>query len=254
MNKIKVNKDTELIFIGDIHEHEEQFDKLVEHIQPSSSKLLISLGDILDKGYGKKVGYSITSKMMKLHDQGFGYVIKGNHELKNIKTAKNENTMNEYLEWLRKCPLSLTFQFPNGTMVTAVHAGVLPKHKEEDLSTDVSVAYVREIDAKGKSISLKKVIENNKVKFVPTKENGIVWHEVYDGRFGYIVSGHASQKDGKPKFYNYSCNLDSCCYNSGILSALVMNQNGKKELLSFTGTPKYPDYDELLTLMVKGNV
>ena len=88
----------------------------------------------------------------------------------------------------------------------------------------------------------------------PSRPGGKTWHESYDGRFGYIASGHHSQKDGEVKYYNYSCNLDTACYNTGKLSVLVYSANGRDELLTFSGPAKYPDLKEMYRLMAKGKI
>lgn len=231
--KIQVAKDTEIIVVGDIHEHKDQFDNLLKEVKPSSHRLLVSVGDIYDKGQGREAGDKITDMLSTLHQQGYAYVVKGNHELKLLK--KSRKCMTNELQWWSKQPLSLTFEFDHGQILTVVHGGILPSHSWSDLEKDISLCYVRDLDEYGKMIKLKWIEEKGKKVLIPEKLNGSAWHHVYDGRFGYVASGHQPQKDGKAKFYNYSCNLDSAVYVTGRLTAQIFNFSGLGELLVFDG-------------------
>ena len=61
------------------------------------------------------------------------------------------------------------------------------------------------------------------------------WHELYDGRFGYIAAGHHPQINGQPKMYNYSCNLDTACYHTGVLTGRIFNYKGAVKTISVKG-------------------
>lgn len=228
---ISVPKGTKLAIVGDIHEHEYQFDRLLKIIQPSEKMFFVSVGDIYDKGYGPIVAQSITDKIRHMSDQGYGFIVRGNHELKNIKKAKYYHNMTSQLVWLDRQPLALSFVFENGSRVTVVHGGVKPSHTWDDLDYDVETSYIRKLDEDGKMIKLEWV--GNELQ--PAKPGGVVWHELYDGRFGYIVAGHEPIKDGKPRFYNYSCNIDTACYCTGIMTCQIMSENGRDNLYSVEG-------------------
>lgn len=228
---ILVPKGAKLAIVGDIHEHEYQFNRLLELIKPSEKMFFVSVGDIYDKGYGTSVAASITDKIRKMSENGYGYVVKGNHELKNIKKAIFSKTITPQLAWLDKQPLALSFVFDNGSRVTVVHGGVKPSHTWDDLDFDVETSYIRKLDDNGEMIKLEWV--GNELK--PNKLGGASWHEVYDGRFGYIVAGHEPLKEGKPKFYNYSCNIDTACYCTGIMTCQVISEKGLDTLYTVEG-------------------
>lgn len=251
--EIKVGDGVTIVVVGDIHEHEEQFDKLVDEIKPSEKRLLVSVGDIYDKGFGKNVAESITDKLRKLVEKGHAYVIKGNHELSNIRWNRRNHTMTEQLRWWDNQPLALVFTFPNKLRITVVHGGVLPSYSWDDIASNLDMCYIRHVDENGQKVRRFKKFEDNKCIMVMEKP-GKVWHELYDGRFGYIASGHDAQKDGIAKFYKYSCNLDTAVYHTGKLTAQVFESGMKKDLLTFSGTPKYPDLEEMQRLMYKGRI
>jgi len=251
--RVKVPKGTKLVVFGDIHEHSEHFDKLFNEMEPSDKLIVASVGDFYDKGFGKDKAEYMVDRIRPYVKRGQAFVIKGNHELSNIRYAKKEKRMTKQTKWFDKQPLSITFEFDNRMLITMVHGGVLPSYTWDDLSTNVETCYIRQVDKNGKIVKRKYLVEDGMKKMVPASD-GINWHELYDGRFGYIVSGHDSQKDGIAKFYNYSCNLDTSVYNTGKLTAQVFENGVKKELITITGKAKYPDVDEMYRLMYKGRI
>ncbi len=238
---IKIPKNIKIAVIGDIHEHQQQFNDLIEKLQPSDKLWIVSVGDIYDKGFGPEKAEAICEVLKQLNEQGIGYAIQGNHELKLIrKYRKEKKALPPGLAWCSALPLALFFEFTNNSKLTVVHGGVTPRHTWDDMGINVETCYVRAVDEKGKMIRLVWVTENGIPVLKLEKPNGTVWHEIYDGRFGYIASGHAAQKDGVAKFYNYSCNLDTSCYSTGILTAQIFSETGREELISVTGLAANP--------------
>ena len=246
--KVKVQKGTEVLIVGDVHEHEQQVDDLLSQIEPSENLLLGFVGDIYHKGPGNP-----ESIIRKIKDRPDTFMIPGNHELKELSKAKKKKEYSEELYWVRNLPLSITFEFYNRTLLTMVHGGVLPSHTWHDLEHNVETAFIRTVDKDGKMVKLLKKVVDGKMTMVPAKP-GKVWHELYNGRFGYIVSGHDAQKDGLAKFYNFSCNLDSCVYHTGKLTAQYFSENGKGEMITVNGPATYPDLDEMYRLMAEGQI
>jgi predicted phosphodiesterase len=224
---INLKKGTKVTVIGDIHEHEYQFTEMVNLIKPSSDNILVSVGDIYDKGFGDYQAENIIKQLKKLNENKSAFVVRGNHEEKRIKNKTCD-------PWLQSQPRVITFVFSNNTRLTIMHAGVSPNHTSDDLENNVEVMYIRDLDEKGDYIPLiYKMIDGQK-KLRPVKQ-GKAWHEFYDGRFGYIIAGHHSQDDGIVKFYKFSANVDTRCFDTGVLSAIVYSENGKDDVLQVTG-------------------
>lgn len=234
MIQIEVPHETTITVIGDIHEHDEQFYNLLDIVKPSKQNILVSVGDIYGKGFGLEAANKITRTFKDLVEKKSGYVVQGNHEYKRIKGSQ---ILNEELTWFSKQPFSLCFKFSSGTRLVVIHGGVKPNHKWEDLNSSSDVLFIRTLDENGDYIPLKWIEQNGKKIRVP-KKNGRNWHEVYDGRFGYIASGHSAQTDGVPKFFSYSCNLDTAVYETGILTAQRFNESGRMELTQVKGKSK----------------
>ena len=230
-HEIILAPETKVTVIGDIHEHNEQFDKLIDQIQPSTKHLIVSVGDIYNKGFGRNIGDKIVDKIRTLN----GYVVQGNHEQRLLRQAKkSDEKISDQLNWIGKQPFSLTFLFANGTRLTVVHGGVKPGHTWSDLRRSTDFLYIRTLDENGEPIPLEWVNKDGQ-RILQASKKGRLWHNIYDGRFGYIASGHHAQLDGVPKFYGYSCNLDTACYVTGILTAQTFTEGGRAELLQVTG-------------------
>lgn len=239
--EIKVPSNIKIAVIGDIHEHDKQFFKMIDKIKPNKNMWVVSVGDIYNKGFGKKVAEKITDIFIEYQRQQIGYVVRGNHELRLIRTAKKEKQeLSNQLKWLENQPLTVSFLFENGTRITVLHAGVTQKHTWKDLKSNIEVCYIRNLNKKGEYIELKTIDDGYGGKTMKPTESGIPWHISYDGRFGYIVSGHSAQHDGIPKFYNYSCNLDTACYSTGILTAQIFSSSGLEDMLTVKGEAATP--------------
>ena len=234
--KEKLENTVKFVAISDVHEHDEIFFDLISNFSFSSDFRLLFVGDANDKGAGDESFYKIVSYIKSLVDSGFAWYVKGNHELKKIKKAKKEaersNSLHPLLKWIDQQPTAVHLSYENGQSYLGVHAGINPKMTWDKLNYDIEVAYTRLVDSNGNNISIK--LEND--VWVPMKSGGVVWHEVYDGRFGYVIAGHQPNHDG-PKFYNYSCNLDCGVFNTGKQVGLVFGCNGKEAMFESYGKP-----------------
>jgi hypothetical protein len=231
IHTIRIPKGKELVVVGDVHECEYHFEQMLERTKIGTDRVLVSLGDIYDKGEGPVVAEKITRKIKRLQEDGWAYMVRGNHEQRNIKNLRKQGEkLSPELEWCSNLPLLLSFVFHNNNRITIVHAGVTPHHTWNNVTNNTELMYVRTLAEDGQPIPLKWIEEDGKKK-LKALEKGPVWHEKYDGRFGYIVSGHDSQSDGVVKFYKHSCNLDTRCYSTGILAGQIISDGVLKELV-----------------------
>jgi hypothetical protein len=232
MNLILVPPETSICIIGDIHEHPEQFFGLIDQYNPGPQRWIVSVGDVYDKGFGLKAAERITDELICFDKKGFGFATRGNHEYKIVR--KNANYLTEQLVWWGKRPLSLSFQFPSGKIITVVHGGISPQMTHPSCT---EVIFARDVDELG-IIPLKWVVIDGERQLVKSREGGTSWHNLYDGRFGYVVAGHHPQMDGVPKFYNYSCNIDTGVFETGILCGQIINSSGELgDLIKSSGEP-----------------
>lgn len=255
MITVKVPKGAKVYVLGDLHEHPEALRKALKEIKPGPTRLIASVGDLYDKGWGRETAEEMADTWRELVNRRVGFIIRGNHELKHIRRAQRAGKkLTSQLQWLQSQPLAVCFEFVNRSRLLVVHGGVTPKHTWEKIGRDIDICYVRDLDDRGKAIPLIREKDEDGITRMRPKSVGKSWHHSYDGRFGYIASGHEAQKDGVPKFYNFSCNLDSAIYHTGKLSVQTFSEMGKEELLTFVCKPKYPDLDEMFALMQKRRI
>lgn len=206
MRSIPVPKGGKITVVGDIHCQEKLFDDLLECVKPTPENLLVSVGDVY--GYGDD---SIAESIIRKMTQTEGCcMVQGNHEAKRIRKAQETGEISPELSWVSQQPLSLPFVFDESRLrITVVHAGVAPCHTWSDLLENTDLYYVRNVDDQGR----------------PAPQ-GTPWHELYDGRFGFIAAGHTTHSE--PKFYPRCCNLDTL---GTALTAQVFDARGKKQTI-----------------------
>ena len=231
---IPVKENAKFATIGDVHEQSNLFYELISSVLTNDQADIDSIkflfvGDFFDKGHGASHAENMLDYCLSAERNNIE-VIKGNHEIKKIKYYRRINSPLEKV--LLDLPNALSFVWPNGFRLTCVHAGVTPRHTWNDLKYNSEICYVRSVNDNGEMIPLIWVEKDGVKVLEPKDSNGKSWHEIYDGRFGYIVSGHDQQNDGIPKFYKYSCNIDTAAYKTGILTAAIFGQNGFEKTIS----------------------
>jgi UDP-2,3-diacylglucosamine pyrophosphatase LpxH len=232
---IKLDLDVKLLCVSDIHEHPDQFFEIVNKFPISEKMRLVVCGDIFDKGYGFSAAEKIINKLKYHMDLGQAYFIKGNHELKNIKKSRQAGSLSPLMKWVDNQPISLSFIYNNSSRYTVVHGGVDGYMGWDDLVYDLSVCYIRYLsNSHKKMIPIKKEQKDGLIVYTPKDPENSLWHEVYDGRFGYIISGHNSNPSG-PNFYKYSCNIDTGVFDSGKLTAAIFSSKGREEIYQAIG-------------------
>lgn len=214
---IPTDENQEFLVLSDIHEHPKHFYKMLDTFPLFEQRKLIVCGDIIDKGFGFSAFEEIAQKIMELHGQNLCYFIKGNHELKHCKKNGKAEVKNPYLSWIDKQPIALSFVYPN-KRYTFVHAGIGPKTTWDNLHKDLNVCYMRGVDKNGNFVPQQLV----NGEWMPRDLDSTFWHEIYDGRFGFVIAGHIHQEDGIPKVYKHSMNIDTACFKTKKLTAALV--------------------------------
>jgi len=232
---INLKSDVKLLCISDVHEHPEQFFAILDKYPVSDKMILVVCGDVIDKGFGIKSAEKIYEYIYHLTKKNQAFMIKGNHELKLLKSNKKIGRSAHLMKWIDSLPISLSFIYPNSSRYTFVHGGVDSKMTWDEISYDLSVCYIRYLSNKSKKMApVSKKETDGEILYIPKDLDVSLWHHVYDGRFGYIVSGHNNDPGG-PRFYNYSCNIDTGVFTSGKLTALIIGDKGREEVYQSIG-------------------
>lgn len=200
------------ICIGDIHGCATELRLLLEKIQPTSDDVIISLGDVTDKGPDSITAISLLMQhnatiVLANHDDRYiRYYNKGlSAEEVNAKKIK-EKFKKEYeklagtpeLAWLAANATLYAEMEVKGQLFTFVHAGVVPyidiyNPKKWHLGEAIRVRYL-DADTKG-FIRMVKVDKDKYpdevASWKPEHDNVIEWQREYDrSKYGIVVHGH----------------------------------------------------------------
>lgn len=219
MVHIKLRKGQELVVIGDVHGCEDHFDLMLKRAKVGTKRILVSIGDVYPHSRDAdpalvSVSENIIYKIKKLYSAGWAYMVRGNCE--QIRLLDMPRPGPSGLEFCSYMPTVLSFQFSNQNVVTVVHGGFSNTHSWKGLSENSEPVYIRNLSADGEP-----ALDDTDSK---------TWHEMYDGRFGYVISSHGSA-DNKITQYNHSCSIDTKCYKTGVLSGQIVSDGTLKELI-----------------------
>jgi len=212
-----------VIVYGDLHGCLEEFKALRDKIGINSYDFEICVGDIINKG-----PYLAHIMISYMQDHNIKAVL-GNNEIKSIKQYRQYLSKGEeYLKTLRPFEaatvLSLNsddFSFLNSLPyflkiknLTVLHGGLTPFMSLDKLDCALKreITLIRFLNEKFRPVLLSDQKNHNKF-----------WAEVYDGREGFIVSGHHPFKE--PKIEKYAVDIDTGCVYGGKLTAIIFKKD-----------------------------
>ncbi len=215
-----------VIVYGDLHGCLDEFEILRQELKITKEDIEVSVGDILNKGpylADKMIAYmqehsikavigNNEAKAMKQYEK---YLQSGEEYLKTLRPFEVATVLSmqdkEY-SYLKSLPYYLKFE-----NITILHGGLTPDmklSKNMDMVAKKEITLVRYLNKKLEPIPWSD--EDNRYKF---------WSELYDGREGFIVSGH--HPFPKPKVEKYALDIDTGCVYGGRLTAVVFKKNKK---------------------------
>lgn len=226
------------LVIGDVHGCIEELDALLARVAPAADDRVVFTGDLIDKGPDP---LAVVRRARALPG---AVLVEGNHEdrlrrflvhadrerdggkappipdadsLRDL-AARLDGADREFLARAR-----LWHRLDNGILV--VHGGIeprmraLPDHAEvAALSWNRQRPYrtmqrVRRIDrATGRMVALD----------AARPDRHPFWAEVYDGRFGHVLFGHAATLARAPQRFPHATGIDLGCVYGGALCAAVV--------------------------------
>lgn len=228
------------IIIGDVHGMLVELETLLSNINITKEDVLISAGDLLDKG-PDSVG--VVRKMRSLREQGYNVIlVKGNHEEKHerFRRAVKEDPKRlesfKDMEKLQAISAGLSdedvafldtavlfHKIPEHDALV-VHAGVLPTTVIPDSLSDPltpkarkrleRICRVRMVDPVGSMVCLGQETEED-----------VFWADLYDGRYGHVYFGHTPYNLARsPIKFPYATGLDLGCVFGGHLAAAILSE------------------------------
>ena len=226
-------KKARLIFIGDIHGCYDELLMLLETVAPSPSDVVVSVGDIVNKG-------PRVVECLELW-RARGYVaVRGNNETKVLDTAtpllrffrtKNREVLRrgDLVDFIHSWPL--VADFPD-QRIAAVHGGLLPGMRvtEEDVARHAGdIDHLRWVRR-----------ENGSWRAIPRsrkRPTDVLWSEVWAGD-RFVVYGHTPLRE--PKRDQRALGLDTGCVYGRSLTAAVWKA-GEWSIVSVPAKHKYAD-------------
>lgn len=188
--------------IGDIHGCYDEFIELTKQIGITDDDLIISLGDIVDRG-SKSVELFEYFKTRKN-----SVVLMGNHERKHLNgilsysqeivKVQFQDKYNEFLEWLKTLPYF--YETESAIIVHAFfeHDKNLHEQKEEVLAGTTSGS-----------------------RYLESKyEEGNCWSDFYQGEKPIIYGHHVVGEE--PKIKNKTYGIDTGACHAGMLTAVEL--------------------------------
>lgn len=233
------------IFIGDIHGCIDEFQELVDKVNPQSEDRVICLGDFMDKG-------PYPADCVKFaRERGLGSIL-GNHEERHVRWRKrverarrdpsfknemrplsdedqraNEALSTEDIDWFKQLPVMLLLTDVRSLRdttpgIVAVHGGLFPKTslERQDLT---KVLRARWVDDTGQHVPVDYDAPD------PVPQGAVHWATLYEGKH-HVVYGHEAHSLSIPRVDyrpgGIECyGIDTGCVHGGRLTAMVWERN-----------------------------
>lgn len=224
-------------FIGDVHGHARELEKIIRQMEDHGIDRLISLGDLFDRGPdAPKCLRIIKDRNFKRRDGTIGKIemVLGNHEDRNIrcwkkipipgrKAAPSPVSPREFKkikkkewEWLESLPFMIRIR-EHGLDLVAVHGG---------FTKDMVSPGWYNFDKSGRMARVGYLSEKSGSPLSPLQFSSRLWADEYDGRFGRAVYGHTSFSE--VRYSKHAVGIDGS--KRGKLFGIVISNDAKDKV------------------------
>lgn len=193
-------KNKSLLVVGPIYNKLDKLFQLQNMID--ENKIVVLLGDVCYP-YDKYSDVPPRINTIKTFLEGKdGHYILGDKDL--IYMQKTFAAHADITDWLSNQPTAVRFVFQNQTSALIVHGGILPRHTTwGEINDDLEISFITNIPSINKP-----------------------WQKVYNGRFGYVLSSHPSNKENTVEKYAHAISLDSNAHETDKLIVQEFNEKG----------------------------
>lgn len=220
--------------IGDVHGHAKELIDMVGALEAHGVDRLVLLGDLVDRGPQSRYALRLASTWRFQARDGtlrFYDMIAGNHEdayarvYQQIpKPGRKDRTIPEETALYRSFTtqdLNLMASLPVAIEIpemgyTCLHGGVEPRTTNLHDPWNLRTRYLDE-----------KTYES----LPSVRSSDVFWANLYDGRFGTIVSGHESHR--KPTRYKHAIAIDGEGYRC-LHGIVVSDESGEDDVTAFS--------------------
>lgn len=129
----------------------------------------------------------------------------GNYDLLLLKQLEIENKQEKIENWLKNKPNVVIINFESQSSLIVTCGGILPKMTKADLYNNLETSFI-------------------------SKVNDKIWHYLYGGSYGYIISNNPLT-DNYPSFYNYSAQIGNKYSENVKVYAQEVDQYGLKKTI-----------------------
>lgn len=199
-----------IIAIGDIHGCADEFEELIDKLQPSAKDRIVLLGDLVNRGPD-------SARTIALARKHAHRALLGNHELRllnyrrtgdptHLKKADYETLEQlNHKDWEYLQAMPLTYHVPECDTVF-VHGGFLPGRPWRGQPARI-VTRIQVVGPDG---------EPHKRSEYPEAPH---WSEKWDHP-PFVIYGHTPRP--KPKRLKWSLGIDTACVHGGALTACIL--------------------------------
>jgi len=205
-----------------------------DDVRPVERVSFVCVGDICDRGpasletlhycfYFRSLGWHGRERTIPF------YNVLGNHDYKLLRALGGHAVkrthgldktmyqiegvgapmMKKYMEFLEQTPLTLRLVLPDGREAVVVHAGFHPSFQTFGSERAWGTSHTAEYALFGP-------VSGIQPDGMPIR---IAWEDEYKGTLK-VFYGHKVVEGVVPKFTDYTCNVDTGCFQTGVLSAV----------------------------------
>ena len=240
--------------IGDVHGMTDALKALVERLALQPDDVLISLGDLVDKGPDPLGTVRYLAGLWR--SAPFQIVlVEANHEDRHLRYHRNLTErpkvaremaeaapelaeLNALLSeddrmFLRSA--SLFWRVP-AHGVLCVHGGIPGNMQRFPATPEIAETWQKKDRSFLRQILRTRHVCGQTGAFLSLgkeTESDPFWADIYDGRFGHVVFGHQPFFDG-PREFPHATGIDTAAAHGGALTALVLGPGGDRSYVSIT--------------------
>ncbi|WP_162501297.1 metallophosphoesterase family protein [Methylobacterium crusticola] len=219
--------------IGDIHGCRQEFESLLAMIRVHAGERehrIITLGDAIDRGPDSKGVLDIVMRRPDI------VALRGNHE-QMLLEARHSDTGEQEARWLQNGGSATLRSFGASGIVT-YSAHDIPERYVDFCSGRLLWYYE---DAQ--RIYVHAGMHPSDTSISQADKQDLIWIRsaflFHAGRFPkYVVHGHTPTANGVADIRHNRCNLDTCCFSTGVLTCAVFDES-QEQPIDLLRTPRW---------------
>lgn len=243
-----------LIF-GDVHGCLYELRELINRFKPQKDDLVISAGDLIDKGPDPQGVLQFAAGLGMLtvmgnHDEKLRRFIKymwANKPERAAKIKRADELYKLYSDipaWVQQYVVDMPTYYRDPSGFCVVHGGIEPVCQKMPYEPKESKTLAKAERGALWTTKWVRYIRQETGRMIPMGDEGPedpFWADIYDGRFGTAYFGHQPFINAEPPKFKHAVALDTGCVFGGHLTGAVLVDGKLKELIKVKAREKYCD-------------